>query len=874
MYMQSQGQYNNQPKKKKKHRLLKFIIIATLIIAVKKTANILSEQELQSFATQYPFEFSNEQDSLYYITDKFKVPTQYNTNDKTYNVKWKSSKSNISIDENGNATVTRPSDTDKTAKLTEIYRGFIIGKAERTYELTVIPTSTLSIDDIDVVTRDELENKTYNKEMTAYLDDNGNIESMYGDFGKTIINSKEDAYTVVKAYKSTLGLPENLEFKLSNYNISSEFGVYTFNIVINNTEISNETIQLTTNTNQLVKITNNINLADLGDLGDTANLELDNYNEIIEAYLISKGIDSEYLIASETTEYYSNKLCKTYGIHVENFGNYIIYIDLETKEVIDFKSDNKDYEKTKVVCHGVTEEGKKISFDASKGGFLTEKYSLLDTGRNLTAVDNKAFWLCQKTARHAHDDNKLVSVASTIGTILLLGENYIAPNVNLDITSDTTEFDNSIAIQAYKNMQDSYDWYVKTFDRYSYDNNGAEIKILIDSDSTKDNASWVGMSKIFMINPTVNFKYSLGKDLEVLGHEYAHAVFSTYLSGSGGEEIDGINEAYADVFGCLISGKDKWIIGHNYRTDYNDKEMAIRDLVNYNSDLTNYSGEIYFPEKYKDENWTGECHNISVLISHIGYEMHASKLFSDKDVADIWYKSLTFGLNSDTKFLDVRRNLIQAADQLGYSKEHQDFIARQFDLEEIYDKNYKITTANETDGTDGKSTEYTEDGTLKTESKAVEGDWMLDDTGSNTYLIVTSPMGLVMKGEPLLIFESGSKISKAEKKLRSEQLTEIANNKNSVLKQIVLDENTKIKVEYYRVSPAAMKLLKRICEDSDKYVVVTAAKAIGEAELSEDDKTAILDIMKSVSKLGFYWFVTDSTPYKLYDNLGFIDYSN
>lgn len=151
---------------------------------------------------------------------------------------------------------------------------------------------------------------------------------------------------------------------------------------------------------------------------------------------------------------------------------------------------------------------------------------------------------------------------------------------------------------------------------------------------------------------------------------------------------------------------------------------------------------------------------------------------------------------------------------------------------------------------------------------------MLDDSDSNTYLIVTSPMGLVMKGEPLLIFESGSKTSKAEKKLRSEQLTEMANNKNSVLKQIVLDENTKIKVEYYRVSPAAMKFLKKLCEDSDKYVVGTAAKAIGEAEISEDDKVALLDIMKSVSKLGFYWFVTDSTPYKLYDNLGFIDYSN
>lgn len=855
----------SKPKlKKKKHRFLKLILLIIIICIVKILANKFTELEMNKVIEQYPFQFSNT-DTLYYITDNFTVPTYYEYNGKAYTVKWKSSSEALQINDNGKIVVNRPKNSSKTVILTEIYKKFIIGKATKTYELTIIPTEALNPDDINVITREDLENKTYNKEMTAYLDNNGNITSMYGNFGKTEIQSAEDAKAVVIAYAKEFGI-ENVEFNLYQYNVANNFGNYTFDIIVNDVEIESETIQLTTNNKKLIKITNNVDINKINKI-DIDSIKNINADDIIKQYLTNNGIDEDYIITSERTTYYKNILCKIYDLYIENKGIYTIYINNEN--VIDFKSTEKDFntKKESVECTGTTEENKKIKFDASKGGFLTDKYSLLDLNRNITAVDNKSFWLCAKAVSHSKDDNKIISELSSTAALLLIGELYISPHVNLDITSDTTDFDNPVAVQAYKNIQDAYDWYVDTFDRYSYDNNGAEIKLLIDADNQTDNAAWSNPLKVFMINPAKNVKYSVGKDLEVLGHEYTHAVFTDYLVNEDNEcdEVAGANEAYADVFGCLIANKKDWCLGPNYSLVY-DKDIVVRDLKNYNTDLTNYSGDRYYAEKYKDQYWTGEEHNISVLISHIGYEMHASKLFSDNDVANIWYKSLTFGLNGNTTFLDIRRNLIQATDQLGFDKLHQDFIAYQFDLEEIYDENYEITSSE--DMILDKAPTTTDEGVLKTESDAVEGDWMLDDTTSRTYLVFMSPIGIALNGEPFVVYEMGKGVSKEELNNRTLKLNEVANSENSILKEITLSSN--INAQYHIVNPVAMKLIKKVCQRGDEYLDQTISKQLEIMDNTTEENQELMQIIKKLTKLGFWWEVVDSTPYDLYSDLGFI----
>ena len=211
--------------KKKKHRFLKLMLLIVIVCAVKILANKCAEREMNKVIEQYPFQFSNA-DTLYYITDNFTVPTYYEYNGKAYTVKWKSSSDALQINDNGEIVVNRPKNSSKTVILTEIYKKFLIGKATKTYELTIIPTEALNPDDINVITREDLENKTYNKEMTAYLDNNGNITSMYGNFGKTEIQSAEDAKAVVIAYAKEFGNVIKLLGVAHNTEDGIEVGVY------------------------------------------------------------------------------------------------------------------------------------------------------------------------------------------------------------------------------------------------------------------------------------------------------------------------------------------------------------------------------------------------------------------------------------------------------------------------------------------------------------------------------------------------------------------------------------------------------------------------------------------------------------------------
>jgi Thermolysin metallopeptidase, alpha-helical domain len=63
--------------------------------------------------------------------------------------------------------------------------------------------------------------------------------------------------------------------------------------------------------------------------------------------------------------------------------------------------------------------------------------------------------------------------------------------------------------------------------------------------------------------------------LDVVGHEYTHAVIAYALGDGNGTPLDygesgALNEAYADIMGSLIEGKtgeDRWLIGEDSTFD-------------------------------------------------------------------------------------------------------------------------------------------------------------------------------------------------------------------------------------------------------------------------------------------------------------------
>ena len=92
----------------------------------------------------------------------------------------------------------------------------------------------------------------------------------------------------------------------------------------------------------------------------------------------------------------------------------------------------------------------------------------------------------------------------------------------------------------------------------------------------------------------------------------------------------------------------------------------VRDLTNINSPESVYTA--YFkkaaPEKYHDDvwnSWNGEEHAISCIISHIAYQMHNSGMFTNTELENIWYKSLTYGYNDNDTYVTCRQHVLQAS---------------------------------------------------------------------------------------------------------------------------------------------------------------------------------------------------------------------
>ena len=177
-------------KRKKKHGFLKFLLVVALLIlaynGIKWGSNKYAQASFDNFMIDYPFvSFENETDNPQYITGNFNLYDYEKEIGK--DVEWKSSNTSVlKIADDGTVTITRPETESKNVTITGVYKK-LLGKGYQSYDITVISSSTKNPEDFMVITKEDLENDVYNRNMKATLDESGNITSMYGDFKNTYI---------------------------------------------------------------------------------------------------------------------------------------------------------------------------------------------------------------------------------------------------------------------------------------------------------------------------------------------------------------------------------------------------------------------------------------------------------------------------------------------------------------------------------------------------------------------------------------------------------------------------------------------------------------------------------------------------------------
>lgn len=250
--------------------------------------------------------------------------------------------------------------------------------------------------------------------------------------------------------------------------------------------------------------------------------------------------------------------------------------------------------------------------------------------------------------------------------------------VNEDLTvrqvsSSNNTWNNPTAISAHYDAGVAYDYYKTYHGRNSLNGKGSTIVSIInitDEDGGGfDNAFWNGE---FM-------GYGNGKDyfkplaggLDVAGHEMTHGVIENTANLEYKSQSGAINESLADCFGAMVerkSGTDGWKLGEDVVKAGVYKTGALRDLSNPNNGGTSLNNDGYQPANM-NQYYTGSQDNYGVHINsgvpnNAFYRFATATGMSKEKAEKVYYRTLVSYLTRTSKFIDLRRGVIQATTDL------------------------------------------------------------------------------------------------------------------------------------------------------------------------------------------------------------------
>ncbi|WP_406944776.1 M4 family metallopeptidase [Halobacillus sp. SY10] len=337
----------------------------------------------------------------------------------------------------------------------------------------------------------------------------------------------------------------------------------------------------------------------------------------------------------------------------ENPGNWFVYVDANTGEVID---------KYNAIMHA---DGYKSS-KGSGTGVLGEHRNLHISHKNEKGVEPNGtnFFLYDSS----HEDLEGIYTYDAQNSW-----DYSALQDNLFSSRDASFKDDyeKPAVDAHYNSEKVYEYFLEEHDRNSIDGEGMAIKSTVHFGEDYANAFWNGEQMTYG-DGDGEFFIPLSAGLDVAAHEMAHGV-TTHSAGLLYRFQSGaLNEAFSDIFGALVDEED-WEIGEDIMAEeaIESGRTSLRSL----SDPSKYPvGEDYVPygdgngmypshmDEYYDlplELDNGGVHINSSIINHAAY-ITGEQIGKEK-LGQIYYRALTVYLHPESDFSHARESLIQSA---------------------------------------------------------------------------------------------------------------------------------------------------------------------------------------------------------------------
>ena len=257
------------------------------------------------------------------------------------------------------------------------------------------------------------------------------------------------------------------------------------------------------------------------------------------------------------------------------------------------------------------------------------------------------------------------------------------------VTNSSASWNNQDAISAMYHTTLIYDYFQNTFQRNSFDNKGATMNTVInvcdpDDYGRYDNAYWNGYC-VSLGNGSGYFNSWAGS-FDFTAHEYGHAVVQYTANLEYRNQSGAINEAYADIFGVMID-RSNWTMGETLVKDKRDYPTGyVRDMRNPHNGGTSIYDDCWQPahvsEMYLGTQDNGGVHINNSIPAHTFY-VYATATSKER-AEQVYYRALTTYLTPSSKFIDLRKAVLQAARDLNYSGDVQT-ISNAFDKVGIVD---------------------------------------------------------------------------------------------------------------------------------------------------------------------------------------------
>lgn len=239
------------------------------------------------------------------------------------------------------------------------------------------------------------------------------------------------------------------------------------------------------------------------------------------------------------------------------------------------------------------------------------------------------------------------------------------------------------AITVYTNMIKVFDYYANVFGRDGADDSHTEVYIdvnyrdgnYLDSNGQYSNAfysSSIQGCTFIAIGDGNHYP----RALDVLAHEFTHAVTNSIWGGKYQGESGALNEAYSDIIGNLIEDRGLYLHGEALALGANRNFADPSNPENKNAPKQ----PSHYDDLYVGNDDNGGVHTNSGIVNHAAYLMDQNWPTSNHsdELATLFYKSMYY-LSPNSTFLDCRHAVLAAAKSMNMTNEKRSVIAAAFE---------------------------------------------------------------------------------------------------------------------------------------------------------------------------------------------------